>query len=217
MPLPDQSISTRFLPRMRAPLSAVLSLVFIASLSAQNEVGVGKIASCPAAAAIAKTAVSVITQSGMSTSQAAAAVLAVVEAAVGAAPAEAASITSACIAAAPAYAKVIVFAAVTAAPSQAVAITTAAIAAAPGLGVAIAQAAMTAAPSQALAIGRAAAAADPAMAAQIMADAGQIASGGSLNGAGADMGILGMMGTTQNPSTIQPISSPTPQPVSPHF
>ena len=216
MPTSDQSISTRFLARTRSPLSGVLLLVCLTSLSAQNDIGVGKIASCPAAAAIAKTAVSVITQSGMSTSQAAAAVLAVVESAAGAAPDQAASIASTCVAAAPAYAKVVVFAAVTAAPSQAVAIATAAIAAAPGLGVAIAQAAMSAAPAQALAIGKAAAAADPAMSAQIMADAGQVASGGSLGGlSGID--VLDMAGTTQNPGNFQPLSSPTPQPVSPHF
>jgi hypothetical protein len=208
----------RFLERMRAAFSTILLLVFITSLPAQNETVIGKISYCPAAAAITKTAVSVITQSGMSAPQSAAAVLAVVEAAVGAAPAEAASIVSACVAIAPAYAKVIVFAAVTAAPSQAIAIVTAAIATAPGLGVAIAEAAMMAAPSQALAIGRAAAAADPAMAAQIMADAGQVASGGSVNGV---LDNATDSGTTQNPTTIEPGSSPTsvftPPPVSPHF
>ena len=214
MSLSYQSVFRRFTSRMRAPLSALLLLFFIASLPAQNEISVGKIASCPAAAAIAKTAVSVITQSGMSTAQAAAAVLAVVEAAVGAAPAEAAAIVSACVAAAPSYSKVIVYAAVTAAPSQAVTIVTAAIAAAPSLGVAIAQAAMSAAPSQSMTIGKAAAAADPAMAAEIMADAGQFASGG-----GGENGLG--LGTTQNPSDEQlkstPLQTPSPQPVSPHF
>ena len=180
-----------------------------------GEVAIGKTSSCPAAAAIAKTAIAVVTSSGLSTPEAAAAVLTITEAAVTASPEYASAIVTACVAAAPAYAKVIVFAAVTAAPSQAATIVTAAIAAVPALGVAIAEAAMTAAPSQAMAIGKAAAAADPAMAAQIMADAGQIASGGSFNGAGGEEGTG--IGTTQNPTTVQPSSSPTPPPVSPHY
>lgn len=191
-----------------------LATAWMPSLHAEDVV-FAKSSSCPAAAAIAKTAIAVVTSSGLSTPQAAAAVLTITEAAVTASPEYASAIVTACVAAAPAYAKVVVFAAVTAAPSQAVAIATAAIAAAPGLGVAIAQAAMSAAPAQALAMGKAAAAADPAMAEQIMADAGQIASGGSFNGAGGEEGTG--IGTTQNPTTVQPSSSPTPPPVSPHF
>ena len=183
-----------------------------------EDVAFAKSSSCPAAAAIAKTAIAVVTSSGLSTPEAAAAVLTITEAAVTASPEYASAIVTACVAAAPAYAKVIVFAAVTAAPSQAATIVTAAIAAAPALGVAIAEAAMTAAPSQAMAIGKAAAAADPAMAAQIMTEAGQIASGGSVNGV---LDNATESGTTQNPTTIEPGSSPTPvftpPPVSPHF